>query len=95
MPKQAIIKTDHGADYGFIMALHINDLVSVEKDGQRVYYRVQVLDSANKRISLRLHTAATIKIATETLLDRESTIPALMQAGLQKHSVNAIGKLTE
>jgi CRISPR-associated endonuclease Csn1 len=95
MPQQAIIKTDHGADYGFIMALHINDLVSVEKDGQRVYYRVQVLDSANKRISLRLHTAATIKIATETLLDRESTIPALMQAGLQKHTINAIGKLTE
>jgi CRISPR-associated endonuclease Csn1 len=95
MPQQAIIKTDHGADYDFIMALHINDLVSVEKNGRRVYYRVQVLDSANKRISLRLHTAATIKIATETLLDRESTIPALMQAGLQKHTINAIGKFTE
>jgi CRISPR-associated endonuclease Csn1 len=95
MPQQPIIKTDHGADYEFIMALHINDLVSIEKSGQRVYYRVQVLDSPNKRISLRLNTASTLKIDSETLPDRDSTVPALMHSGLQKHSINAIGKLIE
>jgi CRISPR-associated endonuclease Csn1 len=95
MPRQPIIKTDHGADYEFVMALHINDLVSVGKDGQMVFYRVQVLDSANKRISMRLHTASTLKNNIETLLDRESTIPALMSLGLRKHSINAIGKLIE
>jgi CRISPR-associated endonuclease Csn1 len=30
MHRQPIIKTDHGANYEFIMALHINDLVSIE-----------------------------------------------------------------
>ena len=95
MPRQAIIKTDHGADYEFVMALHINDLVSVEKNGQRVFYRVQVLDSSNKRISMRLHTASTLKNNLETLPDRDSTIPALINLVVRKHSVNAIGKLIE
>jgi CRISPR-associated endonuclease Csn1 len=95
MPRQPIIKTYHGADYEFVMALHINDLVSVEKEGKRLFYRVQVLDSANKRISMRLHTASTLKNNNETLPDRDSTIPALISLGLCKHSVNAIGKLIE
>lgn len=95
MHRQPIIKTDHGADYEFIMALHISDLVSIEKGGQRVFYRVQILDSANKRISLRLNTASTLKIDGETLLDRDSTVQALMMSGLHKHSINAIGKLIE
>ncbi|MDC9727486.1 MAG: type II CRISPR RNA-guided endonuclease Cas9, partial [Candidatus Thioglobus sp.] len=42
MPKQPIIKTNHGEDWEFIMALHINDTVSIEQDdGERVFYRVQ------------------------------------------------------
>ena len=93
MPKQKIIKIDHGDDHEFILALHINDLVSIEKDGQTLFYRVQVLDSANKRISLRLHTASTIKNDSDSLSDRDSTIESLMKSVLQKHSVNAIGKL--
>lgn len=95
IPRQAIIKTDHGADYEFVMALHINDLVSVEKDGQRVFYRVQILDSSNKRINMRLHTASTPKNNNETLADRDSTVHALIALGLRKHSINAIGKIIE
>ena len=94
-PLQPIIQADHGDDYELLMALHLNDVVSVEQDGKRRFYRVQVLDSANKRITLRLHSAATIKDPHETLTDRESSIPALMKAGLRKHTINAIGKLTE
>ena len=94
MPQQAIIKTDHGADYGFIMALHINDLVSVEKDGQRVYYRVQTLDSGINRVMFRLHTAAKLDDKTQGLhLSINEKIFTTWQ--LQKHSINAIGKLTE
>lgn len=94
MPKQAIIKTDHGAAYGFIMALHINDLVSVEKDGRRVYYRVQKLDAGVNMIMFRLHTAAKLDDKSEGLhltVNEKSFITWQ----LQKHSVNAIGKLTE
>ena len=94
MPQQAIIKTDHGADYGFIMALHINDLVSVEKDGQRVYYRVQKLDSGGNRMMFRLHTAANLDNKSEELhLSINEKIFTTWQ--LQKHSINAIGKRTD
>ena len=93
MPKQPVIKINHGKDFDFILALHINDLVSIEKNQQKVFYRIQLLDSANKRISLRLHTASTIKNNDESLSDRDSTIESLMKSVLQKHSVNAIGKL--
>jgi CRISPR-associated endonuclease Csn1 len=31
MPKQPIIKTDYGNEWKFLMALHINDTVSIEK----------------------------------------------------------------
>ena len=95
MPRQPIIKTDHGVAYEFVMALHINDLVSVEKEGKRLFYRVQVLDSSNKRINMRLNTASTLKNNNETLTDRDSTVHALIASGLRKHSINAIGKLVE
>ncbi|GAB4264456.1 MAG: type II CRISPR RNA-guided endonuclease Cas9 [Methylomicrobium sp.] len=91
--KQPIVNINHGERYEFMMALHINDIVSIKKAGQRVFYRIQILDAANKRLKLRLHTAATLKHDHETLPDRESTIDALMQAGLKKHPINAIGRM--
>jgi CRISPR-associated endonuclease Csn1 len=92
IPRQPIIKTDHGADYEFIMALHINDLVSVEKEGRRVYYRLQKLDSGINRVMLRLHTAAKLDNKVEELhLSINEKIFTTWQ--LQKHSINAIGKL--
>ncbi|MFZ2450913.1 MAG: hypothetical protein WAW36_10380 [Methylovulum miyakonense] len=101
--KQPIVKTDHGATVEFVMALHINDIVSVENDGRREFYRVQNLDSHNKRMQLRLHTAASAKTQDKakdkardqatTLPDKDSTIPALMASGLQKHKLNILGKV--
>jgi len=92
-PEQPIIQVNHGSEYEFIMALHINDLVSIDMEGQRYFYRVQVLDAPNKRIKLRLHTASTLSNSHETLLDRNSTISALMDANMQLHKTNAIGKM--
>jgi CRISPR-associated endonuclease Csn1 len=92
MPRQPIIKTDHGADYEFIMALHINDLVSMEKDGRRVFYRVQNLDSEGNRIMFRLHTTSVLNNKDEGIrLSINEKIFTTWQ--LQKHSINAIGKL--
>ncbi len=94
MPKQQIIKIDHGEDYDFILALHINDLVSMEKDGQTLFYRVQVLDSGGNRIVLRLHTTTVLNNKSEEIYFsiNESSF-AMWQ--LKKHLVNAIGKLIE
>ena len=90
-PKRAVIQTDHGEAYELVMALHINDLVSIEEDGKTRFYRVQKLDHTNSRVGLRLHTAATLNNSTEKL---EKSVSTLMKDyALQKHLVNAIGKL--
>jgi len=86
MPKQVIIKTDHGDDHNFVMALHINDLVSLEGE----IYRIQTLESDSSRVSLRLHNAATINIKNQGV---RSSITTLMKLGMTKIHVNAIGHL--
>lgn len=94
MPRQAIIKTEHGAGYEFVMALHINELVSVEKDGQRVFYRVQKLDSGSNRFVLRLHTTTTLDSKSEEIylsINQNS----FTNWSFKKHKINAIGKLVE
>lgn len=93
MAKQPIVRAEHGESVEFVMALHINDMVSLDVAEKRIYYRIQVLDSPNKRLKLRLHTAATLGNEIETLPDGSSTIPALMKANLVLHQVNSIGKV--
>ena len=94
MPKQAIIQKDHGDDGVLLMALHINDLVSVLSDYERVYYRVQKLDSGINRIMLRLHTTANIDNKEEELhLTINQNI--FDQWELQRENTNVIGKIIE
>jgi len=88
MPKQPIIKTDHGENLEFVMALHINDLVRANN----LIYRVQKLDSAGNRMMLRLHTAATISNKEEELflvINKNN----YESYGLRKISINSIGKI--
>ena len=94
MPKQKIIKIDHGDDHEFILALHINDLVSMEKDGRRLFYRVQKMEAGDNRLMFRLHSTSVLGNKSEEL--RLSINDGLFDIWrLQKHSVNAIGKLIE
>lgn len=58
--KTAIVQRNHGPEWKFIMSLAINDLVEIEHDNQKRYYRVQILDGSNKRVTFRLHNAATL-----------------------------------
>jgi len=92
VPFESIVLTNHGEDFQFIMALHINDLVSIETDDGERFYRVQKLDCSNKRVHLRLHTASTIANDNETFPDRELTVIALMEKRMKLYPVNAIGK---
>jgi CRISPR-associated endonuclease Csn1 len=91
-PKQQIVKTEHGEDFEFLMALHINDLVSVEKQGKREYYRVQKLDSGSNRFVLRLHTTTTLDNKNEEIYFSINA-KSFEVWKLQKHKVNALGKL--
>ena len=88
--KQSIIKLNHGDDWRFAMALHINDLVSVDRgEGEREFYRVQKIEAPN-RLTLRLNTTSTIDNKNEEI---RKSIAALMASGLKKHRMNSIGVL--
>lgn len=93
--QEQIVKKDHGSEWKFIMALHINDLVSVNRnEGIRSFYRVQKLDSGSKRFILREHTAATLNNKKEELyitVNKESFI----KHDLKRHKINAIGIISD
>ena len=90
-PKRPVIQTDHGEAYAFVMALHINDLISTEADGKTKFYRVQKFEQDGSKLELRLHTAATLGNKEEGL--RKSIQTLMKDYSLQKHLMNAIGKL--
>jgi len=90
--KQPLVQTDHGAQIEFLMALHINDLVSLEVEGKRKFYRVQTLESETNRVMLRLHTASNLDNPSQKLhltINNE----LLSKWHLKIEKINAIGKL--
>lgn len=90
--KVAVIETDHGDQFEFVIALHINDLVSVDVSGGRKFFRIQKLEQPFK-LMLRLHTAATLDQKDEMI--RKSVNSLMTEFSLVKHNVNAIGKLQD
>jgi CRISPR-associated endonuclease Csn1 len=95
IPKQAIIKTDYGQDWEFVMALHINDTVSIEQgDGERVFYRVQKIDTGAKRFVLRLGIASTLKNKDEEIYIGISK-DNFDKYKIVKHDINTIGHFIE
>ena len=85
-----LIQTDHGDEWEFVMALHINDLVQVNMEGGAKVFRVQVLEMDGSKLTLRLHTAATLKDKSESI--RKSISTLLNEYQMTPMSVNAIGK---
>lgn len=89
--KQPIVKIQHGDNWEFKMALHRNDTISiVNNSGERVFYRVQKLESGCNRFVLREHKAATIKNKSEELYIPISE-EIFSKYELKKHRVNVIG----
>ncbi|MGR3914144.1 MAG: type II CRISPR RNA-guided endonuclease Cas9 [Gammaproteobacteria bacterium] len=94
MPKQPMVKIDHGEDHEFLMALHINDTVSVANESnERVFYRVQNLESDN-RITLRLSTASTLDKKEEGIRMRINR-KNFAKRKIRLHRVSAIGLLLD
>ena len=106
MPKQAMVRQDHGADQEFLFALHKDDLVSIravpitdEKesyadDPRRLYMRVQKFEFMNNAIVLRLHTSATTeKNKDQKLLSVNAEL--FTKWDLQKHQINVLGKFPD
>ena len=89
--RQQMYRKDHGPDWEFVMALHINDLVNISVDGAEEIYRVQKLQMISKQVTLRLHTAATINNKNEGIT--KTVNPLMKNHSMRLISVNAIGKL--
>jgi CRISPR-associated endonuclease Csn1 len=92
MDKQAAINSVMGSGFDFVMALHINDLVSVKKGARREFYRIQVLEGPGKLV-LRLQIAARLNDKSQGI--RKSINTLMADYRLRKHNVNVIGKLVE
>lgn len=90
--RQVITKIDHDDKWHFVMALHINDLVSIEGENfERIYYRVQKLESPTG-LTLRLSTASTLDNKEEEI---RVSISTLMNKGVTMHVVNSIGIISD
>lgn len=97
--KQPLVKTQHGDDWQFVMALHINDLVSVaaENDG-RVFYRVQKLGGGYD-LTLRLNTETSTKREKELIENKkmleDSFANFISRSDIKLHRINAIGIISD
>jgi len=89
--KSTIVKTDHGDDYQFLMALHINELVNVEQEGELRIYRVQKIEATVNRMVLRLHTAANLNNKSEEIYFTFNST-SFDKWNLKKLAVNVLGK---
>lgn len=91
-PKRPVVRTSFGEGQEFLMALHINDIVTIETAGCNQFYRVQKLESPS-RITFREHTAATLDVADQK---KRLTINAdfVGKHKVLKMTVNSIGKLS-
>ena len=85
-----IVQKDHGVEWKFLMSLCVNDMVEVEdSNGQKNLYRVQVLDSSNKNIIFRLHTAAILNDDSTKL----NKVPNSLRC--RKIKVDPLGNITQ
>ena len=106
MPKQAMVRRDHGDGQEFLFALHKDDLVSIRAvpitgaqkpdtdDSRRLYMRVQILEATNNRMTLSLHTSAVVKKNKgQKVLSVNAEL--FTKWDLQKHQINVLGKLPD
>jgi len=78
--KEPVVKRDHGPEWRFIAALHINDMVEIEGK----IYRVQKMSDPS--ITFRLHTAATLD-------DSEEGFRRSVNTPMKFLEINALGKI--
>lgn len=95
--REQIVNKNHGNEWEFIMALHKNDLVSVDSgDGDRAYYRVQKLGGGYD-ITLRFHTETSTKrnsylIENKRILEN-SVENFISRFDMTPHNINTIGRI--
>jgi len=92
-PKLPLIEQDHGPEFDFLMALHINDTVKIWRDEAWHYYRVQNLDATGNRLVLRHQFAATLSHDSQKI--RMSIAKLIMELRMTKVEVSPIGLVVD
>jgi len=90
--KRPIIQKDHGENVEFVIALHINDTVSLDKDGKQQLYRVKKLGQLNQGRNPR-PTLSPVNSADERGIFSDSVKNLMEKNSMKLHRINAIGKL--
>lgn len=83
--KTSIVHRNHSEDWRFIMSLAINDMVEIEEDGIKRYYRVQKM--SDPTITMRLHSVTTTSNDTGVLRKSPNTLCC------RKVSVDSLGNI--
>ena len=104
--KEPIVQTDHGEEWKFIMSLCINDMVSIEENGEKKFYRVRKINREKGGIKcpnlpLRIHTDSTpdkefnkLPLNEKKKLEIAVAPSKLMtEYNMKKESINALGKI--
>jgi CRISPR-associated endonuclease Csn1 len=89
--RKPMVRKDHGPEWKFIMALHINDMVEVVDDrtGELRVFRIQVLPGSDSRIELREHSAATLENKSEWIRKNPLSL------SVKKLLIDPIGRVRE
>ena len=89
--KKTIVQRDHELRYRFVMSLCPGDMVEVDKEGEREFYRVQKM-SSGKQIEImlkRIHDA--LSDYNENSLALKS--PEATKKIIRKISIDALGNI--
>ncbi len=88
--KKAIVNRDHSPEWRFVMSLCINDMVEIEDNGVKKYYRVQKM--SDPTITLRYHTTTATNDTDNTGVLRKKP-STLLELNIRKVSVDNIGNI--
>ncbi|MCH8266166.1 MAG: type II CRISPR RNA-guided endonuclease Cas9 [Acidobacteria bacterium] len=97
--KVPIVDRACDAGWQFVMWLCPNDMIEIEEDGQKEYYRVQKMSGATETIVLRKHHVAPAKIKDQTgkvILDTETVGRLIKKPNTlrgEKASVDPLGEV--
>lgn len=87
--QKSVINTFFDDSHEYCFSLHKNDMVTIVLGGKEQCYRVQKMRADDGRLTLRLHTAATIKNTSEE--ECRSAIVFMESYKLKKLDINSIG----
>lgn len=95
--KQPIVKRDHGADYEFVMALHGNEMVSLERNGEKNIYRIKKIEYVNRRVTAIIHTVSHDKNKDKKVIEDTFSINNALfdKKKITKLNVNILGKIID